>query len=85
MIFNESNKILLDHHFFFKGEEIEITITHTYLGVLLTGISLVCDMHFSPKLARAMGPWPFLTGSVSRAISRTYTSRCHSWTLLFDP
>jgi hypothetical protein len=37
MIFNGSKKILFDHHFFFKGEEIEITNTYTYLGVLFTG------------------------------------------------
>jgi hypothetical protein len=29
MIFNGSKKVLLDHHFFFKGEEIEITNTYT--------------------------------------------------------
>jgi hypothetical protein len=29
MIFNESKKVLLDHHFFFRWEEIEITDTYT--------------------------------------------------------
>jgi hypothetical protein len=33
MIFNGSKKVLSDHHFFFKGEEIEITYTYTYLEV----------------------------------------------------
>jgi hypothetical protein len=37
MIFNGSKKILFDHHFFFRGEEIEITNMYTYLGVLFTG------------------------------------------------
>jgi hypothetical protein len=32
MIFNGSKKVLLDHHFLFRGEEIQITNTYTYLG-----------------------------------------------------
>jgi hypothetical protein len=37
MIFNGSKKVLLDYHFFFRGEEIEITNTYTYLGVQFSG------------------------------------------------
>jgi hypothetical protein len=37
MIFNESKKILFDHYFFFRGEEIEITNMYAYLGVLFRG------------------------------------------------
>jgi hypothetical protein len=36
MIFNRLKKTL-DLHFFFKGEEIEITNTYTYLGVQFLG------------------------------------------------
>jgi len=45
MIFNGSNKTLFDHHFFFRGEEIEITNTYTYLGVQFT------RPHFSLRYA----------------------------------
>jgi hypothetical protein len=33
MIFNRLKKVLSNHHFFFRGEEIEITNIYTYLGV----------------------------------------------------
>jgi hypothetical protein len=33
IIFNFSKKSLSDSHFYFKGEEVEITIAYTYLGV----------------------------------------------------
>lgn len=36
MTFNGLKKVLLDHHFFFRGEEIEITTIYTYLGVQFT-------------------------------------------------
>jgi len=36
MIFNRLNKITY-LHFFFRGEEIEITDTYTYLGVQFSG------------------------------------------------
>jgi len=36
-IFNGSKKILFDYHFFFRGEEIEITSMYTYLGLLFIG------------------------------------------------
>jgi hypothetical protein len=32
-IFNASKRPLTDLHFYFKGEEIEINIAYTYLGV----------------------------------------------------
>lgn len=35
-IFKASKKFLFYNHLFFKGEEIEITTTYTYLGVLFT-------------------------------------------------
>ena len=33
MVFNGTKKTVLNLHFFFRGEEIEITNTYTYLGV----------------------------------------------------
>jgi hypothetical protein len=35
--FNASKNFLLDYHFYFKREEVEITTTDTYLGVQFLG------------------------------------------------
>jgi hypothetical protein len=54
MIFNGSKKSV-DLHFFFRGEEIEITNAYTYLGVRFSGPVSVCDRPSSLGLPRVMG------------------------------
>jgi hypothetical protein len=55
MIFNGSKKILFDHHFFFRGEEIEITNTYTYLGVLFTGPHFSLRHALQPRVSKGYG------------------------------
>jgi hypothetical protein len=54
MIFNGSKKSV-DLHFFFRGEEIEITNAYTYLGVRFQDPVSVCDRPSNLGLPRAMG------------------------------
>jgi len=60
MIFNGSKKVLLDHHFLFRGEEIQITITYTYLGVELLGPRFSLRHALHPFLRDCVSPSPCL-------------------------
>jgi hypothetical protein len=55
MIFNGVKKIS-DLHFFFRGEEIEITNTYTYLGVQFSGPHFSLRPSFSLRSTKDMDP-----------------------------
>jgi hypothetical protein len=79
MIFNGSKKVLLDHHFFFGGEEIEITSTYTYLGVELLGIvSLLHRIRSFVDSTKGQDRYSYLAycSSESIALSSPY---CRTW------
>jgi hypothetical protein len=84
MIFNESKKSI-DLHFFFRGKEIEITNTYTYLGVQFYGPASVRDRPSSLESPRDTNLYPFSRDSVSVTTFRTSHPRCPSWTPLSDP
>jgi hypothetical protein len=54
MIFNGSKKFM-DLHFFFRGEEIEITIAYTYLGVQFSGPCFSLRLALQPQIAKGYG------------------------------
>jgi hypothetical protein len=56
MIFNGLKKVLLNYHFLFRGEEIEITNTYTYLGCNFRGPVSIYDMLFNHESTRVADP-----------------------------
>jgi hypothetical protein len=61
MIFNGSKKSI-DLHFFFRGEEIEITIPYTYLGVRFLGPRFSLRPTLQPRIAKGYGSLALLEG-----------------------
>jgi hypothetical protein len=55
MIFNASKHPLTDLHFYFRGEEIEINTTYTYLGVQFTGPRFGMRQALQPRLNKGYG------------------------------
>jgi hypothetical protein len=84
MIFNGLKKTM-NLHFFFKGEEIEITNTYIYLGVQFLGPTSVCDQPSSLGSTRDIDPYPFSRDNDFDIIFKTSHPRCPSWTPLSDP
>ena len=54
MIFNGTKKTF-DFHFLFKGEEVEITSTYTYLGVQLSGPRFSLRPALQPRIIKGYG------------------------------
>lgn len=55
MIFNALRKALEDIHFYFQGEEIEITTLYIYLGVQFTGPRFGMHQALQPRLSKGYG------------------------------
>ena len=55
MVFNTSKKFLCDLHFYIRGEEIEITSSYTYLGVLFTGPRSSLRPALQPRINKGYG------------------------------
>jgi hypothetical protein len=66
MIFNGSKKTLFDHHFFFRGEEIGITNTYTYLGVLFIGPRFSLWHALQPRVSKGYGSLALLESQCFR-------------------
>lgn len=57
MIFYGLKTVLSDHHLTFKGEEIEIATTYTYMGGYNSqDLASVSNLPFNPKSIRTMDP-----------------------------
>jgi hypothetical protein len=48
MIVNGSKNVLLDYHFFFRGQEIDIIDTYTYFGLQFSGPRFSLRHDFQP-------------------------------------
>jgi hypothetical protein len=81
MIFNGSKKVFSDYHFFFIGEEIEITISSHTWGLILWASFQFEDMLFNLRSIRAMD-YSLAQETIS---SRTSHPRCLSWIPLSNP
>jgi hypothetical protein len=55
MIFNASKHTLTYLHFYFKGEEIEINTSYTYLGVQFMGPRFGMRQALQPRLNKGYG------------------------------
>jgi hypothetical protein len=55
LIFNASKSSLTELHFHYKGEEIEITTTYTYLGVQFTGPRFSMRHDLLPRISKGYG------------------------------
>jgi hypothetical protein len=55
LIFNASKSSLTDLHFYYRGAEIEITTTYTYLGVQFTGPRFGMRQALQPRLSKGYG------------------------------
>jgi hypothetical protein len=84
MIFNELKKTL-DLYFFFRGEEIDITSTYTYLGVQFSGPRFSLRPTLHPWINKGHRSLAFSRDSAFDTIFKTSHPRCPSWTPLFNP
>jgi hypothetical protein len=85
LIFNASKSSLTDLHFHYKGVEIEITTTYTYLGVQFTGPCFSSDMPFCLGSVKGTVPWPSSRDNASWVNFRTSCPNSTSWRQLSDP
>jgi hypothetical protein len=85
LIFNASKSSLTELHFHYKGVEIEITTTYTYLGVQFTGPCFSSDKPFCLGLVKGMVPWPSSRDNASWVCFRTSCPDSTSWRQLSDP
>jgi hypothetical protein len=74
MIFNGLKKTS-NFHFLFRGEEIEITSTYTYLGVQFSGSRFSLRPTLQPRINKGYGSLALLERQCFHTISRTFRPR----------